>query len=828
MWGHYLLTLYRSLTRHRLYAALNVLGLAVGIAVFLVLLLDVRFETSFDRWLPQADNTYRLDETLSFPGLAPRPSAKTTSVIAPILKADYPQIVAYTRLYWNDEPVTVGQTSDREDVRYVDADFFKVLGLPLARGDQRSALSAPDNVVITEMIARKYFGTTDVVGRTLLLTEGGVSVPAHEVAPTSVRVSAVLRDLPRNTHLKLGVLKLITPAVEKRFPPFTDWHSQSGSTYLRFRNHADAQAVQAELGNFLERRAKGSDETKLGDHPTSRLALRLTPLPAIHFETAITSTDFQPNVDGRVVASLAVVGALTLGIAILNYINLATARSALRAKEVAVRKVLGATRAVLIVQFMADSVSMAFLSMLVGLAVTELLLPLVNAGGSDLKLTYWGADSILPILLPVTLLVGLAAGSYPALMLSNFQPARVLAAARMPGGGKLDGRIRNGLVIFQFVAAIALTICTLVLSAQAKYIQTADRGFERSHLILVESLDTPALISRQPVILDELRRIPGVLAITTSSQEPAAKVSNNVEVGMPGRVGAKPSLAFEMVSSGYFTTYGASILAGRAFDRAHKLDDSTAALHSDVADTVGFNVMLNAAAVKSLGFASPTKALGRTLMLATNPMNVIGVVRDVRFLSPHAPVQPQLYVYRDQSIYGAIGAVRFNGDTQAMMAELAAAWRKVAPGEPFVATTAEIRLSDYYLPDQQRARLFTMGAALAVLIGCIGLYGLASFNTARRTKEIGIRKTLGASSGDILKLLTGQFLRPVLIANLIAWPVAYLAMRSWLSGFDQRIALGPLYFVVATLLALVIAGATVAGQAWRVARSEPAKALRHE
>ena len=822
MWSHYLITLYRSLARHRLYAALNVLGLAVGIAVFLLLWLDVRFETGFDRWVPEADNTYRLDEVLTRPGLSPRQSGKTTSVIAPLLKADYPQIAAYSRLIWDDQPLSRGLTSGTEDVRYVDPDFFKVLALPLQSGDPATALSSPNDVVITQAIAHKYFGATDVLGRSLALTERGVR--------TSVRISGVLRDLPRNTHLKLGVLKALTPAYEQHDSSFTDWNSQTGSTYLRFRNRADARAVQADLVHFVHRRARGSDQTKLGERPTELLSLRLTPLPAIHFETAITSGEFQPNVDVRVVASLALVGVLTLGIAVLNYINLATARAALRAREVAIRKVMGATRRALILQFMAEAVAMSLAAALIGLAMTELLLPLVNAaGGSALALTYWGPQGLIPVLLTAVLAIGVAAGAYPALLLSGFQPARVLASSRMPGGGKLDARVRTGLVVVQFAAAIAFTICTLVLSAQANYLQSADRGFRREGLILVESLHAHSLHEKQSVILDALRKVPGVSTVTSSDREPAAQSIDLVPVRTLGQTGPDQNMVLETVSADYFPTYGAKVMAGRPFDKAHQTDDATPGLDADGPSKLGFNVMLNQAAVKSLGFASPSEAIGKSITAVGHPASIIGVVHDVRFMSPHDPVQPIVYLYRARMVYGAIAAVRYEGaDARSMMERLASAWRQTAGDEPFVAKTADVQLSDYYVPDQQRARLFTLGAMLAVAIGCLGLYGLASFNTTRRVREIGIRKTLGASTADVLRLLVLQFLRPVALANLIAWPLAFLAMRSWLSGFDQRVALSPLYFLSATALTLAIALATVVGHALVVARAEPAKALRHE
>jgi len=820
MWTHYFLTLYRSLARHRLYAALNVLGLAVGIAVFLVLTLDVRFETGFDRWLPEAANTYRLDETIIRSGTAPVQDADTSSVIAPLLAADYPQIVAAARLVESDTAVALGDRIDSEEVNHVDPDFLTVIALPLAQGAAATALSQAGDIVISERIARKYFGSVHVVGRNLSTIEDGGSI-LH-------RVSAVMRDLPRDTHLDIDILEPLTPAFEADHQAFVSWHSESGFTYVRFRNQADARAVQADLPAFLDRRAAGDSKLKLGPDPSKKRKLRLVPLPAIHFKDADTLDSAKPGVDARVVAALGLVGVFALLIAALNYVNLATARSALRAREVAMRKVLGATRPVLLAQFLAEAIAMTFLAALAGCALTELALPAMNAaGGTSLTLHYWGPDGMAPAILVLTLVIGLAAGLYPALVLANFQPAEILSAARMPGGGRLGGRVRAALVALQFAAAIIVGISTLVIGAQAKFMHDADRGFKRDGLILVDSLEGKELDQRQGAILDALRATPGVERVTVSDREPASGNDSFSSVTRPGWTGVPAQAELETVGPDYAQTYGAALVAGRMFDAAHA-DDDIADLDDQTLQAQGHNVLINERAVKAFGFRDAAAAIGQRVR-ARNPGTIVGVLRDMRFMSPRQPIDPTIYSYDSRQIEYGVAAVRYHGvDTPEMMQRMREAWRRLVPEEPFVARTAEARLSNYYVPDEQRARLFTIGAVLAMAVGCLGLYGLASFTTARRVKEIGIRKTLGASTADILRLLIGQFLRPVLVANLVAWPLAFFAMRSWLSGFDQRIGLSPLYFLAATLLTLVIALATVTGQALAVARAEPAKALRHE
>jgi putative ABC transport system permease protein len=828
MFGHYVLTLYRTLTRHRLYAALNVLGLAVGIAVFLVLLLDVQFETSFDRWIPGAANVYRVDEIRTFPGRAPAQDADTSGPVAPLLRADYPQITAATRMVSQDARLQTGARFETQKVYLVDPDFFRVLPLPLVRGAAAAALAAPDGMAISERIARKHFGGVDVVGRRLTLQANyGVTV---------YRVRAVFRDLPANTHLKPDMVAPIPSAYLRGTPEFDHWDRSPGPTYVRFRNPADARAVGEDLDNFLNRRAAGAEiGGKLGPHPTKLLRLHLTPLTAIHFKDAGMSFALEPGIDARTVASLGVVGCLTLAIAILNYVNLATAQAANRARELAMRKVLGATRMALVGQMLAESTIVALIAVAAGAALAEAALPLVNAvGGSALTLRYLGADGMAPLLLALTVLVGLLAGAYPALLLSGFAPAPVLSASRAPGGGRLGSRVRGALVLLQFAAAIGFTITALVLYAQDRFVRSADLGFRRDGLILVDGLGWQDTFYRQGVVLAALRAVPGVERVTISPQEPNTNAIYTDYVRRPGASGPAIDLQNQMIGADYWTTYGVKLIAGRALDDRHGFDDVAEVEDPKSLVHRGLTTMINEAAVKALGFTDPQDALGKIIDVQvtdtdTAPATIVGVVRNVRFQSPHVPIAPSRYTYQSHYVTNAVAAIRYQGVTASqMMARLRATWEDVVPDHAFEARTANSRLADYYRPDEQRAGLFTLGAAMAVAVACVGLYGLAAFTTASRTREVGIRKTLGASTSDILALLVRQFLRPVLLANLIAWPLAWLAMRAWLQGFDQRIALGPGYFLAATALTLIIALATVAGQAFAVARSEPAKAPRHE
>lgn len=815
---HTLLTFYRSLARHRLYAALNVFGLAFGIAVFLVLTLVVRYEAGFDRWIPDAANIYRVDTVRFGSGQALQESSSVTFVALDPLRADYPQIQAGTRMMDSPEPVSAGRTIDSETVTYVDPNFLDVIGFPLLSGERHQVLSAPTSIVITESIALKYFGTTQAVGRSLDVD--------HDGTKRSYTVSGVLKDLPHDTTFVLHLLVPLTPALEEGRTAFQRWGSSSGSIFLRFRDQADAQAVAAGLRDFVARRAAGAGEDKEGLHPEEHVALSLVNLPDAHFHD-VAVNGIVPGVDRRIVLSLGLVGVLALIMAAINYINLATARSGLRAREVALRKVMGATRRMLMVQFLGEAVALVSLASLVGLALAEAAIPLLNSlGGWSVAIDY---RRVVPLLVLLVVIVGLGAGIYPSMLLAAYRPAAVLASARTPTGGRAGIRLRNLLVLVQFVSAIAFAICTLVIDAQASFLRNADRGFDRQGLIIVEGTESSELLARQNVIMDALRRVPGVVAATLSDREPDSSSTSVTGVGKPGLLGRAPDVIMETIGRDYDRTYGTRLVAGRTFDDVHRLDD----IGGQPMEGRILSTILNERALATLGFRDPGDALGKTIgwngRRGKITLQVIGVRGDVRFMSPREPVSPQFYLYDTHAIDSAQAAIRFSGVPRAeMMQRLQAAWHSVVPDTPFVAKTADDRLGDFYRPDQQRARLFSAGAVLAIAIACVGLYGLASFNTARRVKEIGIRKVLGASTRDVLLLLVGQFIRPVLIANLIAWPIAWMAMRAWLAGFDQRIALSPGYFIAATVAALAISILTVLGQAWRVARAEPGRALRYE
>ncbi|MGA1797674.1 ABC transporter permease [Sphingomonas sp. 4RDLI-65] len=802
-----LLSLYRSLTRHRLYAALNIGGLAVGIAVFLVLGLYVRFETSFEKWLPRHDGIYVVQTVWNLPG-SPVNGAypNTMGGLLDQLREDFPGIVG-TRIRGGENGGSVirGGVATAEDVAQVDASFFRVFDLPMARGDGRAALASPTNALIGESVARKYFGTTNPVGQTLTIATD---------AQTNYQIAGVFRDLPKTSDLRLSILIPLprTPPSENWF----HWGSTSLQTFLRFDTPAAARAFTQRMPSFVNRRGLAD----LGKNAWDTQRIAVLPIDRLHLEP----TGSQSASRKITVVTLGLVGLLTLVIAVVNYVNLATARAGLRAREVAMRKVLGADRATLVRQFLGEAVLTVIVAGLTGLILAELGLPLVNAaGGLSLRIPY---ALVVPALAVLAVVVGIVAGFYPAVLLSRFPAAAVLASARSPGGGRAGTRTREALVVLQFALAIAFMIGTTVLVAQTRHVRQSDLGFRREGLLVLLSMRDSLVDSAQRrAVIAAIRDLPGVTGVAVGNTAVGGSGEDNSDnVPLPGVSGPGPSLRWSIVGPEFFRVYGTRLLAGRVFDEAHRADDDPSR-----AKGAPIAIVINRRAVAVLGFRSPEDAVGKTVG-GDRPRTIIGVVDDMRFSSPREPNSAAYYIYyREPERTGtAVASIRFAGDPRAMLDAVRKTWQRTVPQVPFAADTADSRLNAFYETDDRATRLFGIGAALAVLIGCVGLWGLASFNTARRIREIGIRKTLGASSADIVMLLVGQFLRPVLLANVIAWPLAFVAMRTWLAGFDDRITLSPLYFVGASLLALAIAVLTVLGQSLRASRAAPAWALRHD
>ena len=830
MWRNYWTVAVRALAKSKTYSIINIAGLAIGMAACILILLYIRYEQSYDSWVPDVENSYQFQTYGKNPDDGEEFNFRMASYVTKDrLKKDFPQIVAAAYLQDN-EPVFLkdGQASATEDFMFTDDDFLKVVNLPLVAG---TTLTAPQTAVITKSEAIKRFGTDQVIGQTLTVISRGEK--------RDFKINGVLEDLPKNSHMKINaIMRLDYVAFNANGPQFlTCWGCQSGWVYLKVRPGTDIKAMQAQLPAWEKRNIP---DEPLGDvmyNPGTDQNWRFVNLRDVHLGIADEGAQ-RPGNDQRTITTFAIIALLILGMAVVNFTNLATARASQRAREVALRKVLGATRKQLIVQFVAESILISAVSMLLALALVELLVkPFAAFLDADLQLTYFGADGILLPAVGLTLLVGIVSGLYPAFFLSRFQPAQVLKANRSAAETPGSGRLRTALVVLQFAVSTGLIICTAVIYGQTVYARTVDPGFKRDHILQVDELGRAQLFPIADSIVRRTERIPGVTAAALADIGVNTNNSNNSFIFPPGS-NKQVLIGQYNVGAGYLDAMGLKLLAGRWFDADRPVDDSTLPYppQPDVEKAIaarGLNVVINQYAARKLGFRSPQEAVNKVVKgtlvcedCGLVNVTIIGVVGDSRFRTVHAPIDP--IMFRKVTTGPGWMVVRYRGDPATVRGALEREWKQITNEVPFNAKFSEDVMTEAYEKEDARAQIFAAFSMLAVIIGCLGLFGLAAFTAERRTKEIGIRKVLGARTRDIVRLLVWQFSRPVIIANLIAWPIAWWMMRDWLNNFDQRIPLTPVPFVIAAAIALGIAIVTVVGHSVRVARANPIHALRYE
>lgn len=835
MWRNYVTVGVRALVKNKTYAFINIFGLAIGLAACLMLLLYVRYERTYDEWLPNAANVYQLQTYYRDKQTGEELNLQMAAYVSgQRLKADFPQVERI--VYGSAGGATVlrnGEAVAVENVSMVNGPFFDVLQLPVLRGDPRTALQSPGSVALSETEARRLFGTADPIGQTLTIMMRG--------RPVDHRVTAVYRDLPRNSHMHFGMLIRFDPVSYNAEQPdfLTEWGWQSGWYYVALRPGTNPETIHAGLPAWERRNIPDQPFGDRTYNAGEEQDYRLVNVRDVHLGIAQSGASRTGN-DERTILTFTIIAFLILGMACVNFTNLATARASQRAREVALRKVLGANRKQLITQFLVESVVIAGIAMLFALALVELLLPALSSFlDAELRMQYFGWDGMLLPIVGLTLLVGAAGGVYPAFYLSRFQPAQVLKANKSSAEASGSGHLRNALVILQFAVSIGLIICTAVVYAQTVYARTADPGYHRAGLLQVDGINRRQLIPLGDTLVREIERIDGVVSVGRTNIGIATSNSMNTGVQMPGRT-EPVTLGTYAVDYNFFRTMGIRLIAGRAFDESRPMDDATlpfpedpAAVRAQIARG-GVNVVINELAARRMGFSEPARAVGRQVRAAMAdeqyglvPVNIIGVVQDSRFRSIRTPIDPIMFRI-DRTALSHI-VLRYDAaDPQRVRGDVERVWKRIASDAPFAAEFSDDIVAELYEAEAARAKVFAGFALLAVIVACLGLFGLAAFTADRRTKEIGIRKVLGARTRDIVRLLAWQFSKPVIVANLIAWPVAWWAMREWLNTFDARIDLGPAPFLVAALLALVIAIGTIAGHAFRVARANPILALRYE
>ena len=832
MWQNYLTVGLRSLVKNRLYSFINIFGLAIGLAACLMILSFVRYELSYDRWLPGHENVYQLQSWYKSSETGEEFRMQMAACLAGTRVAkDFPQVENELFIMGGSPAIMKdGEAQSAEDYYYADSNPLKVLSVPLMSG-QVSALDPVGTAMLSETEAMRRFGTTDVVGKTLSLIAKGPS--------WDFKVVGVFRDIPKNSSLKMNALARIdmNSFMAQERGALECWGCQFGYSFLKLKPGTDVAAMQAAMPAFEKRNIPdenfGGSRMNQGDDQD----WHFVNIREVHTGSA-QSGSMTPGNDRKSILTFSIVALLVLGMAIVNFTNLSTSRASQRAREVALRKVLGASRRQLVAQFLGESLLVALLAMLLALALVEVLMPAFAAFlDADMKVHYFGQDGLAPAILLLVPVVGLLGGLYPAFFLSRFQPAAVLKANKSAAETPGSGRLRGALVIAQFAVSIGLIICTSVIYLQTVYARSVDPGFRRDHIMQVDELGRYQLVSKGRLIADTVRRLEGVEAVGRSGIAVDTRNSSATGFLVPGRP-TPIDIGFYRVDTGFLDAAGLKLVAGRWFEEGRVMDDSTVPFPTDpaaeqaLADR-GNNIVVTELAARRLGYANPADIIGKTFRAGyvqtpdgSIPSTVVGVVQDARFRSVREPMQPIAYLNSDTGHTTLV--VRYKGDPAAMESRIARAWKGMVHDVPFRARFSEDIVQDLYRAEDARAKTFAAFALLSVIVGCLGLFGLAAFTAERRTKEIGIRKVLGASTRDIVQLLIWQFSRPVVIANLIAWPVAWWLMRDWLNNFDARVDLGFGPFLIAGLMALLIAGVTVAGHALKVARAKPIHALRYE
>jgi len=799
-------TFFSSLGRQSLFTVINVLGLSVGLASCLLIALYVLDEFSYDTQHAGAERLYRISSFLvgvEQGGRTPIPSA--SPLAGPLLQENFPEVEASTRIAAEPVYLSLGEQGDyEEDVRFVDRNFFDFFRFDWLRGDAATALAEPASIVLTQSLASKYFGATDPVGHELQLRKAG-----------TLKVTGVIRDLQR-THLSgtafvnLGMLEPLAPGA------LETWFGSGFQVYVRLRDGASFTQLQPAFHAFLERQM-----------PPAAMALYdpdSMPLRDIHLSEP-QALGLNGSSKREELLALLLVCAGLLAIACINFVNLATARSSERGKEIAMRKVMGAGRGQVFLQHMGESALLVGFALLLGLGIAELALPALNAfSGKELNLA--GTASVLLAIGGLGFVVTLLAGAYPALYLSAFTPAAIF---RPPATAKQGGYgFRNLLVVLQFAIAIVLIVATWVIQQQVQYGKGIELGFNKDQVLVVEN----PLGESAATVRERWRSEAGARYVSSTMNPPFKPIATSIPVRHEGKPDGE-NLSFFMTDFDYFELFEADFIAGRAFSPRFGSDQLVQPTEANPHTLAA--LVLNQAMVAKQGWTAE-EALGKRIELNWNEDysrsilgEVIGVVANMRVDSLRREVVPLLYMIPANPADLGYTLVKISAnDVGAALRAIDAVWREIHPAEPIKCYFLDTEFQRVYAAEEAQASLLATFALLAIGISCLGLFGLAAFTTHRRGKEVGIRKILGGSTWAIVRLLTTDFSRLVLAANLIAWPLAYVAMSRWLENFAYRIDLTPIIFIGSGAIALCIAWVTVGGTAAKAASAKPVLALRYE
>lgn len=813
----YLTIAWRNLVRNRTFTLINILGLTIGLATCLLISLFVLDELSYDRFHEKADRIVRV----TFQGTVQGETMHEAHVMPPVaqtLLADYPEVQEATRLRRQGTPdIRYGQTTFRnQEFAFVDANFFTVFTLTFLKGDAKTALTQPNTVVVTRAFAETCFGQTDPIGQTITLKSG-----------VTYTVTGLIDNVPATSQFRFDLFASMASLPDASNP---DWMQSEYFTYLVLPEGYDYKRLEAKLPQVIEKYVSPQLQQAMGmtinefRKKGNNLTLLLQPLTDIHLHANFTN-DLTPSGDIRYLYLFGAIALFMLLIACINFMNLSTATASTRAREVGVRKVMGSSKRRLVGQFMLESALLTVISLVLAGGVVWVALPFFGQlAGKELSLNFLKTPWLLPAMTAFCALVSLLAGGYPAVVLASFKPVTVLKGVGGLTRQRGDFSLRNGLVVFQFLVSITLMVGATVVYQQLSFMQNKKLGYDKEQVIVLP--ETGQLGQKEALFRDQLRQDSRVVSVSTSGYLPAGPSNNNNFFVYPDDRATQlvKTLRYD-IDDQYVPTLGMTMRAGRNFSAAFATDSA--------------GVLLNETAVRALGWTASGNASSR---LGSNPLDhtisqndnrgvkrtyrVIGVVQDFHFRSLHERIAPLVMVLANSP--GTLIVKTSPTDRANLLTTMQQRWTALLPGIPFVYSFLDERYQQTYVAERRTGLVLGLFAGLTIFVACLGLLGLATFTAQQRTKEIGVRKVLGASISSIITLLSKDFLKLVLIAIVVASPLAWYAMNRWLQDFAYRITIGWGVFVLAGALAVGIALLTVSFQSIKAALMNPVKSLRSE
>ncbi len=786
MFKNHLKIALRNIWKHKAYSFINIVGLAIGVAACLLLLLWVQDELSFDRYHEKADRIYRIASQYESEGQIKR-FVYTPAPLGPALVNEFSEIEKSVRFGRNGFVASYQNKRFVEQIYFTDPEVFDVFTLPLVKGNPKNALKEPYSIVISEEMSRKYFGDEDPSGKIINLGEW------HDF-----KVTGVFEDIPQNSHFRFNFLGLFSDYASRHLD---QWGISNYWTYILVSDNFSPHGFEKKIPSFVEKyRGKESRYVYKTSYP-------LQALTRIHLHSNLRG-EHRPNSSIGTIYIFSAIAVFILLVACLNYISLSTARYAIRAKEVGLRKVIGATRPQLIKQFLGETFLFSFIALPLSVMLAELFLPLFNTlSGKKLAILYFDNIFLVPGLAIIILYVGFASGIFPAFFISALKPVSALRG--MLKASSKGSSLRKTLIVSQFAISILFLISTFILFSQLNYMRNKNLGLDKEHVVTIPIYDKDAL-GKLETVKNEFLQNPSVLSVSVSDFFPgkATMYQNYWYEGM--HESEYHMIRWFVVDHNFIETFGIELVAGRNFSKRFPSD-------------VDHAYILNESAVKEIGWESP---IGKELEIM-NKGPVVGVVKDFHFRPLHQPIEPAaLYIY--PKLFQYISVRISPTDVSRSLDFLKAKWQALVPGQTFQYSFLDEDFDKLYRAEMRLSQIFTVVTFMAIFIACLGLFGLAAFEAVQRTKEMGIRKVLGASAAGIVLLLSKEFTKWVLLANIIAWPVAYYAMNRWLQNFAYRINIGILVFIESAAVAFIVALLTVSYQAVKVSFTNPVDALRYE